>query len=98
MLYLRDINDLTSEQEAAIEKVLSQLGLRVGEVREAILVSLPDPEPEPDPEPADPDPVIKAALEKAAQEDIISFDDVLGRLRRPWWRRCIDRTRRPFRR
>ena len=45
-----------------------------------------------DPEPAG-DPVIKAALEKAAQEGIISFDDVLGDLRRPWWRRALDKVR-----
>lgn len=56
-------------------------------------------EPEPDELAADPDPVIKAALEKAAQEeDIISFDDVLGYLRRPWWRRWLDKGRRLFRR
>ena len=47
MLYLRGVNGLTSEQEAAIEAALAELGLRVGEVREAILVSLPDPDPEP---------------------------------------------------
>ena len=51
MLYLRGVNGLTSEQEAAIEAALAELGLRVGEVREAILVSLPDPDPDPDPEP-----------------------------------------------
>jgi len=51
-------------------------------------------EPEPDDElAADPDPAIKAALEKAAQEGIISFDDVLGDLRRPWWRRALDKVR-----
>ena len=49
MLYLRGVNGLTSEQEAAIEAALAELGLRVGEVREAILVSLPDPDPDPEP-------------------------------------------------
>ena len=31
MLYLRGVNGLTSEQEAAIEAALAELGLRVGE-------------------------------------------------------------------
>ena len=93
MLYLRDGNNLTSEQEAAIEAVLAQLGLKATEVRKAIVVSLPEPEP------ADADPVIASAMAEASRNsDIISFDDVLGHLRRPWWRRCIDRIRRPFRR
>ena len=96
MLYLRDINDLTSEQEAAIEAVLAELGLRVGEVREAILVSLPDPGS--DPKPAS-DPIIASAIAEASNDPgIISFDDALSHLRRPWWRRCIDRICRPFRR
>ena len=68
MLYLRGVNGLTSEQEAAIEAALAELGLRVGEVREAILVSLPDPDPDPEP------------------------------VRRPWWRRWLDKGRRLFRR
>ena len=56
-------------------------------------------EPEPDDElAADPDPAIKAALEVAREEEVISFDDVLKRLRRPWWRRTLDRARRLFRR
>ena len=81
MLYLRDGNHLTSEQEAAIEAALAELGLRVGEVREAILVSLPDPE-----------------AEARECQDVTSFDDALSHLRRPWWRRYIDRICRPFRR
>ena len=49
-----------------------------------------------DPRDAEPagDPIIKAALKAAREEDIISFDDVLEHLRRPWWRRVLDRVRR----
>ncbi len=56
-------------------------------------------EPEPDDElAADPDPAIKAALAEARHnKDVISFDDVLSHLRRPWWRRALDKVR-PFRR
>ena len=32
MLYLRGVNGLTSEQEAAIEAALAELGLRVGDL------------------------------------------------------------------
>ena len=93
MLYLRDGNNLTSEQEAAIEAVLAQLGLKATEVRKAIVVSLPEPEP------ADADPVIASAMAEAMTDpDIISFDDVLKRLRRPWWRRVLDKIIHPFRR
>ena len=43
-------------------------------------------------------PVIATALTVAREEEVISFDDVLKRLRRPWWRRTLDRARRLFRR
>ena len=96
MLYLRDGNNLTSEQEAAIETALRELGLKVSEVREAIVVSLPDPGS--DPKPAS-DPIIASAIAEASNDPgIISFDDALDRLRRPWWRRWLDRVCRLFRR
>lgn len=48
---------------------------------------------------AEPDPIIASAMAEASNDpDIISFDDVLSSLRRPWWRRCIDKVCRPFRR
>ncbi len=50
-----------------------------------------------EPEPAG-DPIIKAALKAARKEDIISFDDILKHLRRPWWRRVLDKIIHPFRR
>ena len=100
MLYLRDGNNLTSEQEAAIEVVLAQLGLKATEVRKAIVVSLPEPKPADDElADPDPDPVIASAMAEASRNsDIISFDDVLGHLRRPWWRRWLDKACRFFRR
>lgn len=53
---------------------------------------------EPEPEPAG-DPVIASAMAEAMTDpDIISFDDVLKRLRRPWWRRVLDKIIHPFRR
>ena len=44
------------------------------------------------------DPVIATALTVAREEEVISFDDVLKRLRRPWWRRVLDKIIHPFRR
>ena len=52
-------------------------------------------EPEPDDElAAEPDPIIASAMAEASNDPgIISFDDVLGDLRRPWWRRALDKVR-----
>lgn len=48
---------------------------------------------------AEPDPIIASAMAEASNDpDIISFDDVLGHLRRPWWRRWPDKVCRFFRR
>ena len=48
---------------------------------------------------AEPDPIIASAMAEAMTDpDIISFDDVLKRLRRPWWRRVLDKIIHPFRR
>ena len=50
---------------------------------------------------AEPDPIIASAMAEASRNsnsDVISFDDVLGHLRRPWWRRWLDKACRFFRR
>ena len=50
---------------------------------------------------AEPDPIIASAMAEASRNsnsDVISFDDVLGHLRRPWWRRWPDKVCRFFRR
>lgn len=47
---------------------------------------------------AKPDPIIASAMAEARERDIISFDDTLDHLRRPWWRRVLDKIIHPFRR